>query len=67
MTADDFDDLGQAIPDECRDHVTGNVFNEGCYEVFAWYLETKTGWIAGIALFLCLFQVRDLIISAASR
>ncbi|CAG0921603.1 unnamed protein product [Notodromas monacha] len=56
VTSDDYDDIGKQIPNECRDPVTGNEYNDGCYEVFAWYLETKSGWIAGIALFHCLSQ-----------
>ncbi|CAG0923521.1 unnamed protein product [Notodromas monacha] len=57
ISAGDYDNIGREIPDTCRHPVTGNDYVDGCYEVFAWYLETKSGWIAGVALFLCLFQI----------
>ncbi|CAG0921602.1 unnamed protein product, partial [Notodromas monacha] len=53
----DYDRMGKEIPHECRNKVTGNVYKDGCSEVFAWYMETKSGWIAGIALTLCLLQL----------
>ncbi|CAG0880234.1 unnamed protein product [Darwinula stevensoni] len=45
------------IPFSCRNHVTGNNYINGCAEEMSMYLESKTGWIAGIGLVLCLLQI----------
>ncbi|XP_066599822.1 tetraspanin-2A-like [Prorops nasuta] len=45
------------LPNECRDSVTGNAFFHGCVEEISWFLEARSGWIAGLALSLCMLHV----------
>ncbi|CAH0395197.1 unnamed protein product [Bemisia tabaci] len=48
----DYVNLNRALPTECRDTVTGNAFFHGCVDEVTWYLEEKSEWITGIAVFL---------------
>jgi hypothetical protein len=45
------------IPESCRDKITGNVHSEGCIKRFATFIEKRTGWISGIALFVGFLQI----------
>ncbi|XP_046431664.1 tetraspanin-2A [Neodiprion virginianus] len=45
------------LPTECRDTVTGNAFFHGCVDELTWFLEARSGWIAGLALSLCMLHV----------
>ncbi|KAG7191103.1 hypothetical protein KM043_007137 [Ampulex compressa] len=45
------------LPTECRDSVTGNAFFHGCVEELSWFLEGRSGWLAGLALALCMLHV----------
>lgn len=45
------------LPTECRDTVTGNAFFHGCVEEISWFLEARAGWLAGLALSLCMLHV----------
>ncbi|XP_043268591.1 tetraspanin-2A [Venturia canescens] len=53
----DYLTLLKPLPTECRDSVTGNAFFHGCIEEFTWFLEARSGWLAGVALALCMFHV----------
>lgn len=53
----DFDRSRLAIPDSCRDKVSGNVYQDGCVKKFSYFIEKRTGWIAGIALFIGFIQI----------
>merc|ERR1712168_1287615 len=55
--ADDYITAGRDIPVECRDQGTGNMWADGCAEVFAEFLETRTGWLAAIAYLLSILQM----------
>lgn len=54
----DYLDLLKPLPNECRDTVTGNAFFHGCVDEITWYLEGRSGWIAGITLGSCMLNVR---------
>lgn len=49
--------LKKPLPNECRDSVTGNVFFHGCVEEISWFLEGRSGWLAGLSLALCMLHV----------
>nr|XP_018917259.1 PREDICTED: tetraspanin-2A [Bemisia tabaci] len=53
----DYVNLNRALPTECRDTVTGNAFFHGCVDEVTWYLEEKSEWITGIAVFLSTMHV----------
>jgi len=53
----DFDRSRLPIPDSCRDKVSGNVYADGCVKKFGYFIEKRTGWIAGIALFIAFLQI----------
>ncbi|KAH0555495.1 hypothetical protein KQX54_019408 [Cotesia glomerata] len=52
----DYLDLLKPLPSECRDTVTGNAFFHGCVDELTWYLESRSGWLAGLALTLCMLH-----------
>ncbi|OAD59425.1 23 kDa integral membrane protein [Eufriesea mexicana] len=49
--------LKKPLPTECRNTVTGNAFFHGCVEEISWFLEGRTGWLAGLALALCMLHI----------
>ncbi len=49
--------LRQPLPATCRDTVTGNAFFHGCVDELTWFLEDKSGWVAGLAMALATIQV----------
>lgn len=51
-------DMRQPLPPSCRDTVTGNAFFHGCSEELTWFLEDKSGWVAGIAMAITLIHVQ---------
>jgi hypothetical protein len=53
----DYLTLLKPLPTECRDTVTGNAFFHGCVEELTWFLEARSGWLAGLALGLCMIHV----------
>jgi len=53
----DFDRSRLPIPESCRDKVSGNVYQEGCVKRFSYFVEKRSGWIAGIALFIGFLQI----------
>ncbi|XP_034936255.1 tetraspanin-2A [Chelonus insularis] len=53
----DYLDLLKPLPTECRDTVTGNAFFHGCVDELTWFLESRSGWLAGLALALCMLHV----------
>ncbi|XP_063978804.1 tetraspanin-2A [Diachasmimorpha longicaudata] len=59
----DYLSLYKPLPTECRDTVTGNAFFHGCVEELTWFLETRSGWLAGLALSLCLLHVIQAVLS----
>ncbi|KAG8225991.1 hypothetical protein J437_LFUL003050 [Ladona fulva] len=55
--------LEQPLPPECRDSVTGNAYFYGCVEEYTWFVEDKSGWLAGLCLFLGFMQVINIALS----
>ncbi|EFN88434.1 tetraspanin-2A [Harpegnathos saltator] len=53
----DYLSMRKPLPTECRDTVTGNAFFHGCVEELSWVLESKSGWLAGLAMALCMLHV----------
>lgn len=53
----DFLDLRQPLPIECRDTVTGHAFSGGCVNELTWYLEDKSIWAAAMAMTLAMLHV----------
>ncbi|CAG7831132.1 unnamed protein product [Allacma fusca] len=53
----DYDRARLPISDYCRDALTGNVYQDGCVKKFSNFIEQRTGWIAGIALFIVALQI----------
>ncbi|XP_076636682.1 tetraspanin 2A [Colletes latitarsis] len=53
----DYLKMKKPLPNECRDTVTGNAFFHGCVEEISWFLEGRSGWLAGLALSLCLLHI----------
>lgn len=53
----DYTRLRKPLPTECRDTVTGNAFHHGCVEELSWFLEARSGWLAGLAMALCMLHV----------
>ncbi|XP_050457933.1 tetraspanin-2A [Cataglyphis hispanica] len=53
----DYTHLRKPLPTECRDTVTGNAFHYGCVEELSWFLEARSGWLAGLAMALCMLHV----------
>lgn len=53
----DFLDLRQPLPIECRDTVTGHAFSNGCVNELTWYLEDKSIWAAAMAMTLAMLHV----------
>ncbi|XP_076378517.1 tetraspanin 2A [Megalopta genalis] len=53
----DYLNLKKPLPSECRDTVTGNVYFHGCVEEISWFLEGRSGWLAGLSLALCMLHV----------
>ncbi|CAG9762531.1 unnamed protein product [Ceutorhynchus assimilis] len=47
---DDYLNLQQPLPTECRDTVTGNPFFHGCVDELTWFFEAKCAWIAALAM-----------------
>ncbi|KAL0884129.1 hypothetical protein ABMA27_016148 [Loxostege sticticalis] len=59
----DYINLNKPFPAECRDSVTGNAYFHGCVDELTFYLESKTGWLAGIVLAACMIAVINAVIS----
>lgn len=59
----DYMNLRKPLPAECRDAVTGNAFFHGCVDELTWFLEEKTGWLAGIAMAACMMHVINAVMS----
>ncbi|XP_076663003.1 tetraspanin 2A [Andrena cerasifolii] len=53
----DYLKLKKPLPNECRNTVTGNAFFYGCVDEISWFLEGRSGWLAGLALALCLLHI----------
>lgn len=53
----DYLTLLKPLPTECRDTVTGNAYFHGCVDELSWFLEGRSGWLAGLSLTLCMFHV----------
>ncbi|KOC63571.1 CD9 antigen [Habropoda laboriosa] len=53
----DYLTLRKPLPTECRNTVTGNAFFYGCVEEISWFLEGRSGWLAGLALALCMLHI----------
>ncbi|KAI5633609.1 tetraspanin family domain-containing protein [Phthorimaea operculella] len=59
----DFINLNKPLPSECRDSVTGNAYFHGCVDELTWFLEGKSGWLAGIVLASCMIAVINAVMS----
>ncbi|CAH0397590.1 unnamed protein product [Chilo suppressalis] len=59
----DYLNYNKPFPAECRDSVTGNAYFHGCVDELTWYLEGKSGWLAGIVLASCMIAVINAVIS----
>ncbi|XP_045459515.1 tetraspanin-2A [Melitaea cinxia] len=59
----DFINMNKPLPSECRDSVTGNAYFHGCVDELTWYLEGRTGWLAGIVLASCMICVINAVMS----
>ncbi|KAI8440458.1 hypothetical protein MSG28_001750 [Choristoneura fumiferana] len=59
----DYISMRKPLPSECRDSVTGNAYFHGCIDELTWYLEGKTGWLAGIVLAACMVAVVNAVMS----
>jgi len=59
----DYMNMRKPLPAECRDTVTGNAYYYGCVEELTWYLEEKSGWLAGIAMAACMIHVINAVMS----
>lgn len=57
----DWTDAHLPIPDTCRDQVTGNQYRDSCALVMSRHLETLTGLLSGIALWICLLELFSLL------
>ncbi|KAH0954724.1 hypothetical protein HN011_007862 [Eciton burchellii] len=55
--ARDYIQMRKPLPTECRDTVTGNAFHHGCVDELTWFLEARSGWLAGLAMALCMLHV----------
>ncbi|XP_011338911.1 tetraspanin-2A isoform X2 [Ooceraea biroi] len=55
--ARDYTQMRKPLPTECRDTVTGNAFHHGCVDELTWFLEARSGWLAGLAMALCMLHV----------
>ncbi|XP_012269913.1 tetraspanin-2A [Athalia rosae] len=53
----DYLNLLKPLPTECRDSVTGNAFFHGCVDELTWFLEARSGWLAGLAMSICMLHV----------
>ncbi|XP_076392358.1 tetraspanin 2A isoform X2 [Megachile rotundata] len=53
----DYLTLRRPLPTECRNSVTGNAYFHGCVEEISWFLEGRSGWVAGLALALCVLHI----------
>jgi len=56
----DYLNLRQPLPIECRDTVTGHAFASGCVDELTWYLEDKSIWAAAMAMSLAMIHVSSL-------
>lgn len=63
----DYIHANKPVPNECRDKATGNEYLDGCYIRFSRYLEQRSGWIAGVSLFLAVLQIGGIITSCVMR
>jgi len=59
----DYLDLRQPIPTQCRDTVTGNPFYHGCVDELTWFFEQKAGWVTGLAMTVCFLHVCNAVMS----
>ena len=53
----DYLNLRQPLPIECRDTITGHAFANGCVDELTWYLEDKSIWAAAMAMSLAMIHV----------
>uniref|UniRef100_A0A0P6HTV0 Tetraspanin n=1 Tax=Daphnia magna TaxID=35525 RepID=A0A0P6HTV0_9CRUS len=63
----DYINVNKPVPNECRDKATGNEYLDGCYIRMSRYLEERSGWIAGVSLFLAALQVFGITASLTMR
>lgn len=64
--ANDYLEFRKPLPPECRDSVTGHTYFHGCVDELTWFLEEKAAWLAGVSMFLCLFDVSNIKFSFSS-
>lgn len=59
----DYLNLRQPLPIECRDTVTGHAFSSGCVDELTWYLEDKSIWAAAMAMSLAMIHVINAVLA----
>ncbi|ODM99148.1 23 kDa integral membrane protein [Orchesella cincta] len=57
LSYQDYDRNRLPISDFCRDKISGNVFQDGCVKRFSIFIEKRSGWLSGIALFIAFLQI----------
>lgn len=60
---EDYLNLQQPLPTECRDTVTGNPFFHGCVDELTWFFEVKCAWIAALAMIVAFINVINVVLS----
>ena len=55
--SEDFITVHKPVPFECRDRATGSEYRYGCQQVFAWWLEPWTGYLAGVSVCMMVADV----------
>jgi len=59
----DYLNLRQPLPIECRDTVTGHAFSNGCVDEMTWYLEDKSIWATAMAMSLAMIHVINAVLA----
>ena len=65
--SDDYNSALKAVPNECRDPVTGLEYPYGCSQQFAWWLEPWTCAVAGLTSGLVLLHIAQIIIGTGIK
>uniref|UniRef100_A0A0A9VZ36 Tetraspanin n=1 Tax=Lygus hesperus TaxID=30085 RepID=A0A0A9VZ36_LYGHE len=61
---DDYFNMKRAVPSECRDPITGNVYYYGCADELTWFLEQRSGWLIGLVIALCCKKMLNAVLTA---
>ncbi|BES91301.1 Tetraspanin family [Nesidiocoris tenuis] len=61
---DDYFNMKRAVPNQCRDSVTGNVYFYGCADELTWFLEQRSSWLIGLVIALCCKKMLNAVLTA---